>query len=171
MRIRWDEIPEDGLSVALDEGAWIPGDEIVCQGPGTCAVSLTKEGGRVLLAGSLRLPVVLECDRCLEPFVHILNEEFEVVFELVPEGEAAFASEYLCKSAELDVVYLAEPVVDIFSVLAQQVFLGLPEKRLCRDNCLGLCSECGANLSSSSCDCVRGAGNSPFKVLAKLKIQ
>lgn len=172
MRIRWDEIPEGGLSFTLDDGAWIPGDEIVCQGPGTCTLSLEKEGGRVLLAGALCLPVVLECDRCLEPFIHTLHEEFEVVFELLAkEEEAALASDHLCKGTELDVVYLAEPVVDVFSVLAQQVFLGLPEKRLCRDTCLGLCPECGANLNSCSCGCARDTGASPFKVLAKLKVQ
>ena len=121
---------------------------------------------------TLRLPVVLECDRCLESFVYILAEEFEVVFELLAkEEEAGIASEHFCKGSELDVVYLAEPVVDVFSVLAQQVYLGLPEKKLCSDKCLGLCPECGAELECCSCDCAEGASASPFNVLAKLKAQ
>lgn len=172
MRIKWDEIPTDGLFFSVDDDSWVPGNEVVCQGPGVCRVSLKKEGGRVQFAGTMRLPVVLECDRCLEPFAYTLAEEFEVVFELLAkEEEAGLASEYFCKSSELDVVYLAEPVVDVSSVLAQQVYLGLPEKRLCSDKCLGLCSECGANLSRCSCDCGSGAGASPFNVLAKLKDQ
>lgn len=172
MRIRWDEIPEGGLSFSVDDRSWVPRNEIVCQGPGACAVSLAKEGGRVLLAGTLRLPIVLECDRCLEPFPYTLDEEFEVVFELLAEEEQAdLASEHFCKGTELDVVYLAEPVVDVFSTLAQQVYLGLPEKRLCSDTCLGLCPECGANLNRSSCDCNKGGGSSPFNILAKLKAQ
>ncbi|MCX5876416.1 MAG: DUF177 domain-containing protein [Deltaproteobacteria bacterium] len=109
----------------------------------------------------MRLPVVLDCDRCLESFVYTLAEEFEVVFEwLAKEEEAGLASEYFCKSSELDVVYLAEPVVDVFSVLAQQVYLGLPEKKLCSDKCLWLCSECGVNLNYCPCDCSSGAGAS-----------
>lgn len=171
MRIRWDEIPESGLSFSIDDGSWVPGNEVVCQGPGACTVSLQKEGGRVLFAGTVRLPVVLECDRCLESFPYTLNEEFEVVFELANEEAAGLASDHFCKGDELDVVYLAEPVVDVFSVLAQQVFLGLPEKRLCSDKCLGLCPECGANLNSHSCGCARSTGASPFNVLAKLKAQ
>ena len=172
MRIRWDEIPEDGLFFRIDDLSWLPDNEVVCQGQGECTVSLRKEGGRVLLAGSMRLPLLLECDRCLEPFAHTLAEEFEIVFELIAkEEEAGIASEHLCQSSDLEVVYLDEPVVDLFSVLVQQLYLSLPEKRLCRDNCLGLCPECGANLNCSPCDCGRGAAASPFSVLAKLKDQ
>ena len=172
MRIRWDEIAADGLFFSVDDNSWVPGNDVVCQGSGVCNVSLRKECGRVLLAGTMRLPVVLECDRCLESFAYTLAEDFEVVFELLVQEEGGgLASEYFCKSSELDVVYLAESAVDIFSVLAQQVYLGLPEKKLCSDTCLGLCSECGVNLSRCPCDCARGAGASPFNVLAKLKDQ
>jgi uncharacterized protein len=172
VRIRWDEIPADGLFFTVGHDSWVPGHEVVCQGLVACTVSLRKESGRVLLDGTMRLPLVLECDRCLESFAYTLNEEFEVVFELLAnEDEADVASEYFCKSSELDIEYLAEPVVDVFSVLTQQVCLGLPEKKLCSDKCLGLCSECGANLNSCPCGCARSAGASPFNVLAKLKNQ
>ena len=172
MRIRWEEIPADGLFFSVDDDSWVPANEVVWQKPLVCTVSLSKESGRVLLAGTIRLPVVLDCDRCLESFAYTLTEEFEVVFELLAkEEEAAFASEHYCKSSELDVVYLAEPVVDVFSVLAQQVYLSVPEKRLCSDKCLGLCPECGTNLNHFPCDCAGSAGASPFNVLAKLKDQ
>lgn len=172
MRIRWDEIPEDGLFFTIDDVSWVPDKEVICQGQGECTVSLRKEGGRVLLAGSLRLPVLFECDRCLEPFSCTLAEEFEVVFEVVAkEEEAVIASEYFCQRSDLDVVQLNEPVVDVFFVLMQQLYLALPEKRLCCDNCLGICPECGVNLNRSPCDCGKGGVSSPFSVLAKLKEQ
>lgn len=172
MRIKWEEIPADGLFFSVDDDSWVLGEEVVCPGPGVCTVSLRKEGGRVIFAGIMRLPVLLDCDRCLESFAYTLAEEFEIVFELLAkQDEAGLAAEYFCKSSELDVVYLAEPVVDVFSVLAEQVYLSLPEKRLCSDKCLGLCPECGANLSRCPCDCARGTSVSPFNVLAKLKDQ
>lgn len=172
MRITWDEIPASGLFFSIEDGSWVPGKEVTCQGPGMCTVSLIKKGERVLLAGTLRLPVVLECDRCLDSFAYNLAEEFEVFFELLAkEDAAAIGSDHFCKGSELDVVYLAEPSIDVFSVLAQQVYLALPEKRLCSDKCLGLCAVCGANLSRNPCDCAGGPSASPFSVLAKLKIQ
>lgn len=172
MRIKWEEIPADGLFFSVDDDCWVPGEEVVCAGPGVCTVSLRKEGGRVIFAGTMRLPVLLGCDRCLESFAYTLAEEFEIVFELLAkQDEAGLAAEYFCKSSDLDVVYLAEPVVDVFSVLAEQVYLSLPEKRLCSDTCLGLCPECGANLSRCPCDCAGGTSVSPFNVLAKLQDQ
>lgn len=77
---------------------------------------------------------------------------------LAKEEEKGLVSESFCKSSELDVVCLAEPVVELFPVLAQQVYLGLPEKILCNDQWLGLCPEYGANLNRCPCDCARGAG-------------
>lgn len=172
MQIRWDEIPAEGLSLRIEDGAWIPRDEIVCQSPPVCTVSLKKEAGRVLLAGTMQLSIVLECDRCLDSFAYDVAEEFGMVFELfAKEDGAGIAVEHCCKGGELDVAYLAEPVVDLFSVLAQQLYLSLPEKRLCSDKCSGLCPECGANLNRGPCDCAKKTGSSPFQVLAKLKVQ
>jgi len=170
VRIIWDEIPADGLFLRVDDASWVPGDVVVWQGPVVCEVSLKKEGVRVLLSGILRLPVVLECDRCLDTFTHALVDEFEVVFELqTKDAESGLALEYCCKSTDLDVVCLAEPVVDVSAVLAQQVYLALPEKKICSDTCLGLCPVCGANLRCCPCDCAGGADVSPFSILAKLK--
>jgi uncharacterized protein len=172
VQIRWDEIPAEGIFFRIEDGGWVPRDEVVCQAPPLCTVSLKKEAGRVLFAGTLHLSVVLDCDRCLDSFVYALAEEFEVVFEmLAKEEEAGIAAEHCCKSSELDVVFLAEPVVDVFSVLVQQLYLALPDKRLCSDKCLGLCPECGANLNRCPCDCTQGTGASPFQILAKLKVQ
>jgi uncharacterized protein len=173
MRINWDEIPEGGLFLTIDDFSWVPDNEFVCQGQGECDVSLKKKGGRVLLAGSMRLPLLLECDRCLDSFTHTLAEEFEVFFELVvvDEEKAGVVSEYFYQSNVPDVVFLNEPVVDVYSVLAEQLYLGLPEKSLCSDNCLGICPECGANLNRGPCDCSRGAAASPFSVLMRLKEQ
>ena len=170
MQIRWDEIPADGLFLRIDDDSWVPGNEVTCQGMGTCVVSLKKERGRVLLSGMLHLSLVLDCDRCLDSFAYALAEEFDLVFELlVKDEDAGLVKEYFCKDSDLNVVYLAEPVVDVFAVLTQQVYLGLPDKRLCSENCLGLCPECGTNLNHCPCDCARGTGVSPFSVLSKLK--
>lgn len=171
MRIRWDEIPPDGLFFRIDETAWVPEQEIVAHGPGECEITLKKERAQVLLTGFLRLPVTLECDRCLDYFPYILAEDFEVIFKLLDnEKELGSVAEYFCQSNDLDVVYLEEPIVDLFSVLMQQVYLSLPEKRLCSDQCPGLCPECGGNLNRCPCSCTGSSGTSPFSVLVKLKI-
>ena len=43
--------------------------------------------------------------------------------------------------------YVEEGVLDVDSWLRDAIILALPERLLCRDDCAGLCEECGANLN------------------------
>ncbi|MGH9617972.1 MAG: DUF177 domain-containing protein, partial [Acidobacteriaceae bacterium] len=38
-------------------------------------------------------------------------------------------------------------------VLREQILLALPAKSLCREDCKGLCPECGRNRNTAPCDC------------------
>ena len=67
----------------------------------------------------------------------------------------------------MDMVYLKEPVVDLFEILNQQIFLMIPEKHLCRESCKGLCPRCGANLNVETCSCGQEINSSPFAILKK----
>jgi len=170
VRIRWEEIPPDGLLFEIPDDSWLPDDGLVCQGQPRCSVSLKKEDNRVLLSASLRMTVLFACDRCLEPFPGELVEDFSVSFELtVPRRGEDDPAECSCGADEPDVVLQDEPVIDLFAVLNQQVYLALPAKRLCRDNCAGLCHECGSNLNQGPCACRDQGALSPFAVLARLK--
>ena len=41
----------------------------------------------------------------------------------------------------------------IHVLLQEQFYLALAMKPLCRGDCRGLCSRCGANLNEEACDC------------------
>ena len=172
MRIKWEEIPAAGLFFEISDDSWLPNNGLVCQGPPRCSVSLKKEESRVLLSASLHLTVLFACDRCLDSFPGELAEDISLFLELTAPGrEEDDLAEYSCGADEPDVVFLDEPVIDVFSVLNEQAYLALPAKRLCRDNCAGLCHECGTNLNQGSCDCSGQRALSPFAVLARLKAQ
>jgi uncharacterized protein len=170
VQVRFDEIPEGGLRLNIVDNSWLPADEIKCQQPVSAKIFLDRDGPRVFLEGSLRVKVELTCDRCLGDFVLPIDTSFKVDFELVDQSDKMKISEdHACSDAEMDVVFLAEPLIDIFSILAQQLYLSLPDKRLCGDKCLGLCPGCGRNLNLDHCDCNKEKGTSPFSILAKLK--
>ena len=170
--MRWDEIPETGLRLNIGDDARLAGGEIRHEGPVVCTVFLERMGQRVLLAGALDVTVLLECDRCLATYRHRLDSRFKIDFELSPDPqEKAAAADHICGIDEMDTVFLDEPVIDIFSVLSEQLFLALPEKILCHEGCLGLCPGCGADLNSESCVCRNRSALSPFAVLARLKKQ
>ena len=52
-----------------------------------------------------------------------------------------------------DYILLEDMKLDVEQLTLEDIYLALPGKFLCKEDCKGLCSECGANLNESSCDC------------------
>lgn len=77
----------------------------------------------------------LQCDRCLEPFDLPLELDYDEEFR--PAGGAG-------KSGD---------VLDLSEGFMEAVILVLPIKRLCREECRGLCPKCGTNLNQGNCGC------------------
>ncbi|MFZ5775845.1 MAG: YceD family protein [Thermodesulfobacteriota bacterium] len=170
MRIAFDDIPVTGLEVSSSDASWLPAGEFSRQGEVACAARLERDGDRVMVEDSLRLTVLLACDRCLEEYAYPIDTVFAVDLEWVPYGEDRFAPEHACGDSEMEVVLLDEPAVDLDSLWEQQFYLSLPEKRLCGESCAGLCPVCGGNRNREQCACAsEDAASSPFAVLAKLK--
>lgn len=169
MKIGFGEIPDNGLRLEIHDETWFPDQEIERQGPVKAGVFLERKGlERVLLSGEIETVALLVCDRCLTDFKADLGGKFRIDLELLPDDRLP-AAEHECGATEMDVVYLTKPVLDVFELLAQQLFLMMPSKKLCAEECKGLCRHCGANLNVESCRCRQGTENSPFNVLAGLK--
>jgi uncharacterized protein len=92
----------------------------------------------VLATGSVRAPVTGECVRCLEP---LADTEVETDFQEL----YFFPGEHT--GSDEDAVSLVGDLLDLEPVVHDAVVLALPLSPLCRDDCLGLCSECGAALN------------------------
>ena len=169
MKVRFSEIPDDGLRLEINDESWFPDQDLQRSGPVKSRVFLQRQSDdRVLLEGELKTTVSYECDRCLELYRMELGGKFKLDLEYVAGRMAAETAEHECSPAEMDMVYMEEPEVDVFEILCQQVFLMAPEKHVCSDNCQGLCPSCGINLNTESCDCKKDQKSSPFDVLKKL---
>lgn len=168
MKIRFDDIPDEGLRLSITDSVWFPDDEITRTDSVSASVFFERKGrDRVLLEGVFATTISLDCDRCLESFPLPLDIKFAVDFEL--PGRDPVSKEHCCGSNEMDTIVLAEPVIDVFDVLEQQAFLAVPMKKLCSEECLGLCLKCGKNLNRKQCLCDKGPPSSPFAVLKNLK--
>ena len=44
-------------------------------------------------------------------------------------------------------------VIDITEIVEKAIISTLPIKRLCKEDCKGLCQSCGANLNKEECSC------------------
>lgn len=60
-----------------------------------------------------------------------------------------------------DYIVVDNFVLDVESLVRTDVLLSLPTKHLCKPDCKGLCSNCGANLNTAQCNC-SGGDNNPF---------
>jgi uncharacterized protein len=98
----------------------------------------------VLISGATCVPLVGECARCLDPFTLDFEVEFQ---ELYVYSDTRSGGE-----AEEDERRLEGDFIDLEPVLRDAVVLALPLSPLCRDDCPGLCSECGVKLADAGPD-------------------
>ncbi len=59
--------------------------------------------------------------------------------------------------------------LDISDQVRESILLLLPRKPLCREDCLGLCPVCGADLNEGKCGCSRLEGDPRLEVLRKFQ--
>lgn len=131
-----------------------------------CSVSVkaevTRTGSRYLLEADVDCMVGAECSRCLEPFEHRVETAFQLVFQ---RGEGVTVPEGIDEDDFILLTQTGEYSYDIFPRLKEAVLLELPIKYLCREDCAGICSGCGADLNSGSCSCGREEGDPRWKAL------
>ncbi len=109
----------------------------------TVGVRLESVMEGVLVTGVVRGTAAGECVRCLEP----LSEELTVrVQELFLYPERARAAEDMGDDEDEQYV-LEEDLADLEPAVRDSVVTALPFQPLCRPDCPGLCSECGARLA------------------------
>ncbi|MCK4904397.1 MAG: DUF177 domain-containing protein, partial [Candidatus Marinimicrobia bacterium] len=58
---------------------------------------------------------------------------------------------------------------DLNPLFRELVFLEKQMKSICREDCKGLCSNCGTNLNEGNCGCPNDTKDSPWKTLKILK--
>lgn len=86
------------------------------------------------------------CDRCLCDVRKPVEGDFTVVFSDVKAQEGNAGEEVrLIDVRRTNEIALDQDVIDT-------LMLAMPSKVLCRDDCKGLCMECGADLNESPCE-------------------
>jgi uncharacterized protein len=90
----------------------------------------------VLVTGTAHVAVSGECVRCLTEISDEMEIDIQELF-VYPGSEAD----------EDEASRLEGDLIDLEPLLRDEVVLELPFQPLCREDCAGLCVECGANLN------------------------
>ncbi len=108
-------------------------------------------GKRIVVTGKTSAVVVMQCDRCLK--------EVERRLTLKIEREYPLSEETVVPDEDDPVGGVVDNVLYPDELLQDEIFLNLPTKVLCRDDCKGLCPVCGRDLNEGDCGCVKSTGS------------
>ena len=109
---------------------------------------------------------MLECSRCLVAYPFRADEEFSMV--LYPRRAATQAEREL-EREELDVYFFENPDIPVAPIVEERIQMAVPMKPLCREDCRGLCANCGEDLNQATCDCNEKKIDPRWEALRKLK--
>ena len=98
----------------------------------------------VLVSGTARAPLSGECARCLDPLTSSIEVEFQELY--------VYSDTRSGESAEDDERRLEGDLIDLEPVVRDAMVLALPLSPLCRDDCPGLCPDCGVRLADAEPD-------------------
>lgn len=119
--------------------------------PVDLAFEIHKDKDRFRLIGTVRTEFELSCSRCLESFRLPVDLAFDLRF--LPASEMSTVTEREVPEEDLETSYYRDDQIDLNELLREQFYLALPMKPLCREDCRGLCPQCGTNLNTGTCDC------------------
>ena len=129
-------ISEDGLDIEGQEPSTMlalePSSQIQPEGPLLYALRIQYVTHELIVSGELSIPVRFACSRCAES-------------TLVEVREPAFFAEHEVENLH--------DTVDLTDEVRESIILAFPSYPLCKSDCQGLCTRCGANLNKERCGC------------------
>ena len=127
-------------------------------GPIKVSGEVLNIGGSLELTMSVSAVVIFSCDRCLETF----SEEISFSFKEVLKKE-----DIRTEDQNPDAVYFEGSSVELDDIVLNNIIVELPLKRLCREDCKGLCQVCGQNQNIKECNCEKEVTDPRYDVLDK----
>jgi uncharacterized protein len=116
-----------------------------------------KDHDRFRLVGSVKTELELACSRCLEPFTMPIDRDFDLRY--LPAGAVDGAQDGdedegdEVEDDDVAVTFYRDEQIDLNELLREQFYLALPMKPLCKEDCKGICPQCGTNRNAAPCDC------------------
>lgn len=125
-------------------------------------LTIEKSHNRLILNSKMNSLGQLVCDRCTVDFSYLIETEYDMVylFGIEPVDNGSIDVTYLPVDTER--INIASDVKDYF-------LLAIPMKKLCKEDCKGICSGCGEDLNLSTCKCNKKEIDDRWLPLMELK--
>lgn len=152
------DIPEEGLDLAEEVS---PGVSFKAR--------MEKTFENVSLTGQIDIDSDPVCHRCVEPFHRQVSIPLNINLAPYQEPESpAEEEESELDQDDLNFSFYRDDEIDLSLIVHEQILLETPIRYLCKEDCKGLCPQCGQNLNQAICACLPQPVPSPFSVLKKI---
>jgi DUF177 domain-containing protein len=135
--------------------------------PVSLAFDIFKNQSQFRLAGSVDTVLELPCSRCVEAFTIPVHADFDLRYQ--PHTLNTGEGEKEIEEDDLTTAFYEHDQIDLGQLMREQLYLALPMKPLCFEECLGLCPVCGANRNRESCSCTQAWEDPRFAALRELR--
>ena len=130
-----------------------PVDERVrLTGPADVKGRVRLSGNEVFVNGHVNARAEVDCDRCLQPVEAPVSADFALEYMTGSEYESSGAAELT--EEQMSVSVFDGEAIDVDEIVKEQILLAVPTRMLCRDDCKGICPECGIDKNTGECQCV-----------------
>jgi uncharacterized protein len=146
--LKQDDLALEGTDIALREPVQVSG-------------RLQAIGeGRFFWQGRATTVIQGECPRCLTPVSTPLNLEIGVLFSQDAAGGTLDDPDSYAVAPDAT-------EVDVTPAVREELVLAAPRYTVCREDCKGLCPQCGKDLNAGPCGCAPAtdARWQPFQAL------
>ena len=124
-------------------------------------------GIQVFVSGHVETRAQVECDRCLKPVELPVSTDFSLEYISDSDYETSQAAELT--EAEMSVSVFDGQAIDVDEIVKEQILLTVPTRMLCREDCKGICPQCGIDRNTGECNCVTEEIDPRWAALKNLK--
>ncbi|EKQ53985.1 MULTISPECIES: DUF177 domain-containing protein [unclassified Clostridium] len=125
---------------------------------GSCEVigEISSDNDILILNAEIKADLEMICSRCLDTFIYPIDIDIEERFTTNKNSE------------DDEAIVVMDDELDITEIVENSIISTLPIQRVCKDDCKGLCQECGCNLNNDSCSCQKEDVDIRFEALRGL---
>jgi uncharacterized protein len=142
-------------------------DRITLSTPVVANGTVERTGSEIVVSGQISSEVRVECDRCLKILDLPIAASFKLNYITGEDYESSHAAELTAD--EMAVSIFDGETVDVDELVKEQILLSVPGRTLCREDCKGICSTCGADLNAGACQCQPSEIDPRWEALKKFK--
>jgi uncharacterized protein len=176
LKIKVEEIKEKPVIISAEEPVSDYPALTDVNGSGECDfiapvridLAAVREYDHIRVDGHVETTVRLRCSRCLDVFETEVASSFTLFYN--KKSGVPLDDEIELREEDLTTISYQGDYIDFTREIEDQLITEVPYKPLCKGECKGLCSTCGANLNDGDCGCGREGSGFSFGALKDYKI-